>query len=229
LSYAARFGGDFSATITAVAGKSKIHVLSKPTIQTSHGVTAHLQVGHTVPEVSGTYFGGINGQASSQYQQTFVGIDLQVTPLINSEGLVVMDITQDVQQLGNNVIIDGNPVPTTTKRTAQSTVSVRDHDTIILGGMIQSSKNKSDSGVPLLKDLPGLGYLFRSTSVDNQRTELIVLIRPTVLATPEAAALAATRMRDRLPGVKEAEAEERKAETRRIKQAENIKVPNDKN
>jgi general secretion pathway protein D len=229
LSYLGQFGGDFSATVTAVAGKSKIRVLSKPIIQTSHGVMAHLQVGQTVPEVSGTYFGGINGQASSQYQQTFVGIDLQVTPLVNSEGLVVMDITQDVQQLGNNVIIDGNPVPTTTKRTAQSTVSVNDRDTIVLGGMIQSSKNKSDSGIPLLKDIPGLGYLFRSTSVDNQRTELIILIRPTVLPTPGDAALAATRMRNRLPGVKEADAEENKAETARIKRAESINVPNDKN
>ena len=228
LSYVGRFGGDFTATVTAVAGKSRIHVLSNPTIQTSHGVMAHLQVGQTVPEVSGTYFGGVNGQASSQYQQTFVGIDLQVTPLINSEGLVVMDITQDVQQLGNNVIIDGNPVPTTTKRTAQATVSVNDRDTIILGGMIQSSKNKSDSGVPLLKDIPGLGYLFRSTSVDNQRTELIVLIRPTVLPTPGDAALAATRQLNRLPGVKEAAAEERKAEIGRIKRAESIHVPGEK-
>ncbi len=229
LSYVGNFGGDFTATVSAVAGKSRIRVLSRPIIQTSHGVTAHLQVGQTVPEVTGTYFGGLSSSASSQYQQTFVGIDLQVTPLVNSEGLVVMDITQDVQQLGANVTIDGNPVPTTTKRTAQATVSVNDRDTIILGGMIQSSKNKSDSGIPLLKDIPGLGYLFRSTAVDNQRTELIVLIRPTVLPTPGSAALAATRQLNRLPGIKEADAEERKAENSRIKRAESIQSPSDKN
>jgi general secretion pathway protein D len=200
-------------------------VLSRPTIQTSHGVPASLQVGDTVPEVSGTYFGGINGQASSQYQQTFVGINLQVTPLINPDGLVVMDILQDVQQLGPSTIIDGNPVPTTSKRTAQATVSVRDRDTIILGGMISTSKSTSRSGVPFLKDIPGLGYLFRSTVDSSKRVELIVLIRPTVLPTPEAAALVAAHRRDKMPGIKAAEREERLDENQRIKESDKIKLP----
>jgi general secretion pathway protein D len=226
-SYLAQFNNDFSATITAAATDNRINVLSRPRIQTSHAVTANLQIGDTVPYVTGTYFGGLNGQASSQYQQTFVGINLQVTPLINPDGLVVMDITQDVQQLGTPTIIDNNPVPTTTKRTAQAKVSVKDRDTIILGGFISSTKSKSKSGVPLLKDIPVLGWLFRSTSDSNKRTELIVLIRPTVLPTPEAAALVATRERDRLPGVKAAEADFRKEEAKRLKQAEKIKVPSD--
>ena len=81
LSYAASFGNDFDATVTAIANDSRIKVLSQPRIQTSHAVPAEIQVGDTVPYVTGTYFGGLNGQASSQYTQTFVGIDLQVTPL----------------------------------------------------------------------------------------------------------------------------------------------------
>ncbi|HEX3797700.1 MAG TPA: secretin N-terminal domain-containing protein [Verrucomicrobiae bacterium] len=225
LSYAAQFGGDFDATITAIAANDRINVLSRPTIQTSHGVAASLQVGDTVPEVSGTYFGGINGQASSQYQQTFVGINLQVTPLINPDGLVVMDILQDVQQLGPSTIIDGNPVPTTSKRTAQATVSVRDRDTIILGGMISTSKSTSRSGVPFLKDIPGLGYLFRSTVDSSKRVELIVLIRPTVLPTPEAAALVAAHRRDKMPGIKAAEREERLDANERLKQSDKLKMP----
>ena len=129
LSYFANFGDDFQATATAVANDSRINVLSRPRIQTSHGVAASLQVGDTVPEVTGTYFGGLaGGQASSQYQQTFVGIDLEVTPLINPDGLVVMDIVQDVEQLGPTTLIDNNQVPTTSKRTASATVSVRDRD-----------------------------------------------------------------------------------------------------
>ncbi|MDB6068074.1 MAG: Type and secretion system protein [Pedosphaera sp.] len=224
-SYAASFGNDFQATLTAIANDSSINVLSRPRIQTSHGVAANLQVGQQVPMVSGTYFGGINGQASSQYQQQFVGISLQVTPLINPDGLVVMDITGNVQQLGPNYTIDGNQVPSTTQRSAQATVSVRDRDTIILGGMISTSKNVTKSGVPLLMDIPGLGYLFRSTVVDNQRVELIILIRPTVLPTPEAAALVATRERGRMPGIKAAEAEEQLDVNKRLKEAEKIKVP----
>jgi general secretion pathway protein D len=226
-SYVASFNDDFSATITAAANDNRINVLSRPRIQTSHAVQANLQIGDTVPYVTGTYFGGINGQASSQYQQTFVGINLQVTPLINPDGLVVMDIMQDVQQLGTPTIIDGNPVPTTTKRTASAKVSVKDRDTIILGGFISSTKSSAKSGVPLLMDIPVLGWLFRSTGNSTKRTELIVLIRPTVLPTPEAAALVATRERDRLPGVKAAEVEFRKDEAKRLKKAENLKVPTD--
>jgi general secretion pathway protein D len=226
-SYAASFGNDFQATLTAIANDSRITVLSRPRIQTSHGVPASLEVGDTVPEVTGTYFGGINGQASSQYQQTFVGIQLQVTPLINQDGLVVMDIMQDVEQLGTPTTIDGNPVPTTSKRTAQATVSVRDRDTIILGGMISSSKSTTRAGVPFLKDIPGLGYLFRSDSDDFQRKELIVLIRPTVLPTPESAALAATHERNRLPAIKAAEDEEKRDEKKRIKSAEKIPLPDE--
>jgi general secretion pathway protein D len=227
-SYLGRFGNDFDATLTAIETDNRINVLSRPTIQTSHAVPATLEIGDTVPYVTGTYFGGINGAASSQYQQTFVGINLQVTPLINPDGLVVMDISQDIQQLGTPTIIDNNPVPTTTKRSAQAKVSVKDRDTIILGGFISSTKSKSKSGVPILKDIPVLGYLFRSTADSNKRVELIVLIRPTVLPTPEAAALVATSERNKLPGVKAAEAEYRKDELRRLKEADKIKVPEER-
>lgn len=224
-SYLAQFGNDFDATLTAIATDSRIHVLSRPRIQTSHAVPASLKIGDTVPYVTGTYFGGINGQASSQYQQTFVGIDLEVTPLINSEGLVVMDVSEDVQQLGTPTIIDGNPVPTTTQRSAAAKVSVRDRDTIILGGFISTTKSRSKSGVPLLKDLPGLGYLFRSTADSYERVELVILIRPTVLYTPEQAALVATHERNKLPNVKAAFAEDQADENRQLKAADKIKVP----
>ena len=119
-------------------------------------------------------------------------------------------------------------MPSTTQRNAQATVSVRDRDTIILGGMISTRETVSHSGVPFLKDIPGLGYLFRSTSYDNQRTELIVLIHPTVLPTPEAAALAATHERNLLPGIKAAEAEEQADANKRLKEAEKIKVPDER-
>ncbi|HZQ47791.1 MAG TPA: secretin N-terminal domain-containing protein [Verrucomicrobiae bacterium] len=227
-SYWANFGNDFQATLTAIATDSRINVLSRPTIQTSHGVQANIQVGDQIPMVTGTYFGGINGAASSQYQLQFVGIQLQVTPLINTEGLVVMDINEQVQDVGPSYTIDNNQVPSTTQRSAQATVSVRDRDTIILGGMISSSKNTSHSGVPILKDIPVLGYLFRNTSVDKQRKELIVLIHPTVLPTPEAAALVATHERNRMPLIKRAEAEEQSDANRRLRDSQKVIVPDER-
>jgi general secretion pathway protein D len=227
LSYAADFGGDFDATVTAIANDSRINVLSRPRIQTSHAVKAELQVGNTVPYVTGTYFGGINGQASSQYQQTFIGIDLQVTPLINADGMVVMDINLNVQQLGTPTVIDGNSVPTTTQRTASATVSVKDRETIILGGFISDTVSTAHGGVPLLMDIPGLGYLFRSSNDSKQRVELVVLIRPTYLPTPESASLFAAQERDKLPGIKRAEKEWRTDQNARQKEADKIKLPDE--
>jgi general secretion pathway protein D len=227
LSYLANFGQDFDATITAVANDSRVKVLSRPRIQTSHAVKAELQVGNTVPYVTGTYFGGINGQASSQYQQTFIGLDLQVTPLINADGMVVMDINLNVQQLGPSTTIDGNSVPTTTQRSATATVSVKDRETIILGGFISDNVSSSHGGVPLLMDLPVLGYLFRSSNDTKERVELVALIRPTYLPTPESAALFAAQQRDKMPAIKAAERDWRADENAREKEASKIKVPDE--
>ncbi len=220
-SYAGRLGQDLDVTVQALATDSRVNVLSRPRIQTSHAVPASLFIGNTVPYITGTSFNDFGGVGSrSVYQEKRVGITLDVLPLINPDGLVVMDIQQQIQQLGTPTIIDGNQVPTTTERSASAKVAVRDHDTIILGGFISASKTKSKSGVPLLKDIPLLGYLFRSTSDANQRVELIVMMRPTVLPTPEAASLAATTERDKMPGVHRAQIEYEKDEAERLKKFE---------
>jgi general secretion pathway protein D len=212
-SYFSKFGNDLNVVMEAVAGDSRVNVLSRPRIQTSHAVPADLFIGNTVPYVTGTYNYGYSTGPSSQYTQLEVGIHLQVLPLINKDGLVVMDIQADVEQLGPDVQISGvGGVPTTTKRQAGAKVAVRDGETIILGGFISDSRSKSDSGIPGLKDIPWLGSLFKSRSIENLRTELIMLMRPTVLPTPELAAIVATKERNLLSGVKQAELEIRHEE-----------------
>jgi general secretion pathway protein D len=215
-SYFSRFGNDLNVVLEAVAGDSRVNVLSRPRIQTSHAVPADLFIGNTVPYVTGTYNYGYGSGPSSQYTQLEVGIHLQVLPLINPDGLVVMDIQADVEQLGPGVQIAGvGSVPTTTKRQAGAKVAVRDGETIILGGFISDSRTTADSGIPYLKDIPGLGNLFKSKSVENLRTELIMLMRPTVLKSPAEAALVATAERNKLSGVKQAELEIRHEEEAR--------------
>ena len=216
--YFGRFGGDFDMTATAIATDSRINVLSRPRIQTSHAVQARIFVGESRPYITGTS-GGFSGYTQSQYSQLRIGIDLSVTPLINPDGLVVMDIEQQINSVGANVKIDNNDVPTTVERTASAKVSVRDRETIILGGFISSSKDKSSSGVPLLKDIPILGALFRSTTLKKNRQELIILIRPTVLPTPGDASLAAIEERSKMPGILHAEKEMREDEKQRRAQA----------
>jgi general secretion pathway protein D len=202
--YAVRFM-DFDAALTAIAGDSRVNIISRPRIQTSHAVEANLFVGQTRPYVTGsyTYFGG---GPQTQFQQQQIGLTLSVLPLINAEGLVVMDIKVKSQNVGENIPIDATfSVPETIDREAAAKVAVRDRETIMLGGFISKNKNVTKSGVPILKDIPILGALFRSTQNDESRVELIVLIRPTVLPSPKDAAIFAAEERLRLPAVRGAE------------------------
>jgi type II secretory pathway component GspD/PulD (secretin) len=96
-------------------------------------------------------------------------------------------------------------VPVTSRKEAMAKVAVRDRDTVMVGGLIDNLSQKSSSGVPYLMDIPLIGFLFRADSSQSQRGELIILLRPTVLPTPEIAAITARAERDRLPGVRSAE------------------------
>lgn len=220
-SYLMRWSDDLDVVVRAVAGESRAKVLQRPRIQTSHAVQAQLFVGESRPYPTGSYYGGGAYGSYSSIQQLQIGVTLDVTPLINPEGLVVMDIHQTIENYAGFTEITGvGQVPNTTRKEAAAKVAVRDHDTIILGGLIEADKSKSGSGVPLLMDIPLLGNLFRSTSTSQTRKELIVLIRPTVLPTPEVAALAATEEKNNMPGVMRAEAEFKADQERRLRAAE---------
>lgn len=216
LRYFLKIDDNFFVNLEAAASDGTVRVVQKPRIQTSHATPASFFVGETVPYITGTYYGGYGGGPSASYQQLRVGIQVDVTPFINPDGLVLMKISQAIEELGESVTIENvGEVPKTKSRTLTAEVAVRDGESIILGGYIRSFGSKSHSGVPLLKDIPLLGMLFRSNRHDNDRSELMVLMRPIVLRTPEVAALLATEERTRLPGISRAEQEFNKEESRR--------------
>jgi len=222
-SWFGQYGGDLNMAVTALSSQGKGQVLQTPRVQTSHAIPASFFTGETVPYVTSTYYGYGSSGPSSSYQQLEVGIGLNVTPYITPDGLVVMEIQQTIEELSGTTPIAGvGDVPNTSRREASATVSVQDGDTIMLGGYIRTSRDRSKSGVPLLKDIPVLGNLFRSKSDNNKRSELIVLLRPTVLKTPHDAALLATGEQRRLPGVREMEKEMRDAEIKLQKQADKV-------
>jgi len=225
-SYLASFGQDLDVSLTAAAANSRAKILQRPRIQTSHNEPASLFVGESRPYPTSSYYGGGGYGGYSSIQQLQIGVTIEVTPLINPDGLVVMDIHTKIDSFEGNVTIQNvGDVPITSSKEAQAKISVRDHDTIILGGLIETDKNNNASGVPLLMDIPILGNLFRSSHKDETRSELIVLIRPTVLPTPEIAALAAVAEKNKMPGVRGMEKEIRDEEQKRLKQADKVEQP----
>ena len=228
-SYISRYDNSLEFAISALASNSTAKVLQTPRVQTSHAVPATFFNGEQVPyqgSSGGGYgggyggYGGYGGGYGGGYTQFLnVGITLDVTPYITPDDLVVMDIQQTISELdgfidmgGGQQGSSGQRAPQTTEREASSTISVRDGDTILLGGFIRDAKTDTESGVPFLKDIPLLGSLFKSQSATSKRSELLVLIRPTILKTPEDAALMVSQERMRLPGIREAEAEFKAAE-----------------
>jgi general secretion pathway protein D len=223
-SYWAQLGKNFDLALQAAASDERINVIQKPRILTSHATPGSIFVGSTVPYVTSTYYGGgYGGSPSSSYQQLQVGIGLTVTPYINPDGLVVMQIDESIDELSGSTAITGvGDVPNTTSRKLSAEVAVRDGDAIMLGGFIRNSSDKKISGVPLLKDIPILGPLFGSRSDSKSRKELLVLMRPTVLKTPDLAAIATAEDKKLLPGISRAEAEVRISEQKELKKEQKL-------
>lgn len=218
LSYFGNIGPSWDVALAAAASDSSVSIIQRPSITTFQAKEAQFFVGETVPYVTSVYYNsGIGGGPSSSYSQLQVGISLDVTPFINPNGLVVMDIAQEIDDLNGSTFIQGvGNVPNTDKRQLSSEVAVNDRDTIILGGFIRTEKDKSKNGVPVLQDIPILGNLFSSRTSNHARSELLVLMRPTVMKTPEIAAAQTQAQEARLPGISSAEADEE----REIRQAQ---------
>ena len=228
-SYFGNIGPYFDVAVNAAQSDNRATVIQRPRIQTSQAKPAQFFVGETVPYVTSTYnYGGVGGNSSS-YSQLSVGVELDVTPFINPDGLVVMDINQEIDDLdGSTPIVGVGDVPNTTKRTLSSEIAVRDRDTVMMGGFIRSDKSVSRSGVPFLQDIPLLGNLFASRNDSKDRQELIVLMRPTVLKTPELAAENTIKEGQRLPGVSgavndDSEFERQLIQTERRKEERDVK------
>ncbi len=184
-------GSSLYAMIDALETSDRFKVVSRPSIFTTNNKKAIIASGEEIAvpvNITGGFTGGnqnTNGlvtQSSIQYKT--VALQLEVLPLINSEREVTLDIVQKVDQQAGSDVIDNNSIPRIATRVLQTTVSVPNEATLVLGGLIKQSTNKTTSGIPWLSKLPLLGPLFRRTVDDKTRTELVVLIRPVVTFGP---------------------------------------------
>jgi general secretion pathway protein D len=223
LSYFGNIGPTWDVALQAAASDGSVTVIQRPRIQTSQAKAASFFVGNTVPYVTSTYNGGSISGNSASYSQLSVGVELDVTPFINPDGLVVMDINQEIDDIDGSTEVEGiGDVPDTDKRTLSSEIAVKNGDTVILGGFIRSEKDKNRSGIPLLEDIPLLGALFSSYSSNKTREELLVMMRPTVLKTPELAAAQTKLEEARLPGISHAEEDDTEDERKQIEVEEKM-------
>ncbi|MEK6543347.1 MAG: hypothetical protein AABZ44_02810 [Elusimicrobiota bacterium] len=166
-----------TAQLSVAARKGKLKVLSNPKIVTLNGQAASIQAGSQVPTVQTTVTPGVGQTQSVSYVD--VGIILTVTPTITPDNHVRMAIVPTVSQVGAGGI--AGIAPAILARTASTTLIVKNEETAVIGGLVTERQDKQTVKVPLLGDLPLIGWLFRRTSSDNPRTELLVFVTPSII------------------------------------------------
>jgi type II secretion system protein D len=190
-------GEDFNFLLRALQSEGRLEVLSRPSIMVRDGDEADIQVGSEIPVVNDIAISG-TGTVTPSVTYEEVGIGLNVTPIINPDGYVNMQINPEIDSVGESSvsIASGVSLPTFNNRTVETSVTVRDGETIIIGGLIKSTENDSENKVPLLGDIPILGNLFRAVNKEKSQTELLIVLTPKVIRTSADAREVSIEMRD---------------------------------
>ena len=193
---------DVRAIIQALATKTNVRVLSTPRILALNNEQARILVGSAVPFTSSTLT-GLNAFINQVVQFRNVGTQLTVIPTVNNDGYVTFRLLQEVSALSAQTIQAAQNAPIITTREAETSAIVKSGHTVVIGGLIGESEQTTESGVPVLKDVPLLGYLFKSRRVARSRTEIAIFLTPSVVYTDEEADSLMRRERGRLLESKE--------------------------
>ncbi|MGF1876797.1 type II secretion system secretin GspD [Photobacterium frigidiphilum] len=170
--------GDWTMLVNAVATDSNSNILSSPSITVMDNGEASFIVGEEVPVVTGSTSSSTNDNPFQTVERKEVGIKLNVTPQINEGDSVQLKIEQEVSSvLGASGAVDVRFA----KRQINTTVLVQDGQMIALGGLISEETKESESKIPILGDIPFLGFLFKSTNTTTAKTNLMVFIKPTII------------------------------------------------
>jgi general secretion pathway protein D len=173
---------DMQLLIQAAKSDSDARILSTPIVLTTDNTEAKITVADEKPVITSS--SASSTYSTSSYQYKTIGVELTVTPHISPQNFVLMEISQSADELGDDVTIDENTVPTILKREISATIGVKDRETVILGGLVRKANNQNSTKIPLLGDIPLLGRLFSYRSNSDEQQELVVLLTPYVLNTP---------------------------------------------
>lgn len=202
--------GVVNALLSAQANKGNVNIISSPSLMVLNNQEAKINVGDQVPIQTGTLgsvvgSGGTTGattaiQSSIQYKDT--GVTLEVTPRVNANGMVIMEIKQTVSSAVKTET-GVNTSPTIQKKEIESSVAVQDSETIVLGGLIDNNNSNAIGGIPWLNELPWIGPLFGNTDRENIKNELVILITPRVVKSKQDSRLISDEFKRKLTGIYE--------------------------
>jgi general secretion pathway protein D len=176
-----------AAVLRAAQTSDNINVLSTPHLLTLDNKEAEIIVAENIPFITSQSRDTTNlANVINTVERQDVGIILRFTPRINESDFVSLDIYQESSAVQATSLLTISEVgPITNKRSAKTSVLVKSGDTVVLGGMMQDTVTNNESKVPILGDIPLLGYLFRFSSVKHEKTNLLIFMTPHIIKTPE--------------------------------------------
>jgi len=170
-----------SALLQAYKNDADVHIVSTPQILTTDNQEAEIKVAENVPYITSQNT-NINQTDYTNYEYRDVGVTLKITPQINQEGVVRLQIFTEIIKLKDPDAVTATP--TTLKRVADTTVIVQDQNTVVIGGIIGDDIQENQYKVPLLGDIPLLGWLFKSKTTNRERTNLYIFLTPRIVRNP---------------------------------------------
>jgi len=163
------------AQLQALEDKKKANIISNPKITTADNREARILVGQEIPLIV------LDKAGNPVTQLKKIGIELRVTPHINSDERITLDVHPTVSDLSSQATVQGGVIINTTE--ADTRVLVRNGETAVIGGLIRSNVSQTHRGVPVLQSIPLLGWLFRSSSTTDQKRELLIFVTPTIVTS----------------------------------------------
>jgi len=175
---------NLGAVLQAYQKDQDVHILSTPQILTLDNEEAEIYVGENVPYLTRTEAGTATGSEYANYDYKDVGVTLRITPQISMERFVRLNIFQEVTKMVKEAGVTGAQTPTTLKRTTKTTVTIKDKNTIVIGGLIGDDITNTVYKTPCLGDIPGLGWLFKYKSESREKRNLFIFITPRIVENP---------------------------------------------
>jgi len=173
---------NIAAVLKAFKDKSSINIIATPQILTTDNKQAEISVGENIPYLSTANAADTSERGYENYEYRDVATHLTITPQINQADTLRLEISTEVSKIKS--LGEGGVRPTTFKRTANTTVLVQDSDTIVIGGIIGHDATEGDTQVPLLGDIPVLGWLFKTHSTSHRKTNMFIFITPHIVKNP---------------------------------------------